>query len=88
MDEIMDAASDGNYHLNVGFQYPGQPDYTDAGKDTYNLHDPGLGEKIPRPGGLSGEPVVLLTNKDYPSMYNAALVMQQQLQARRHQRRR
>ena len=28
-----------------------------------------------------GEPVVLLTNKDYPQMYNAALVMQQQLQA-------
>ena len=32
MDEIMDAASDGNYKLNVGFQYPGRPGYTDAGK--------------------------------------------------------
>ena len=31
MDEIMDAASDGNYQLNVGFQYPTQPDYTGAG---------------------------------------------------------
>ena len=36
----MDAATDGNYRLNVGFQYPNQPAYTDAGKDTYNLHDP------------------------------------------------
>ena len=29
----MDAASDGNYNLNVGFQYPNQPDYSDAGKE-------------------------------------------------------
>ena len=50
MDEIMDAASDGNYQLNVGFQYPNQPDYTDAGKETYNLHDPELAKKYsPRP---------------------------------------
>ena len=51
MDEIMDAASDGNYNLNVGFQYPDQPGYTDAGKETYNLHDPALAKKylMPRP---------------------------------------
>ena len=36
MDEIMDAATDGNYKLNVGFQYPNQPSYTDAGKETYD----------------------------------------------------
>ena len=46
MDEIMDAASDGNYRLNVGFQYPNQPDYTNAGKDTYNLHDRQAGEAV------------------------------------------
>jgi peptide/nickel transport system substrate-binding protein len=81
MDDIMDAASDGNYKLNVGFQYPNQPDYTDAGKDTYNLHDPGLAKKYLNASGYKGEPVTLLTNKDYPQMYNSALVMQQQLQA-------
>jgi peptide/nickel transport system substrate-binding protein len=81
MDEIMDAASDGNYNLNVGFQYPGQPDYTDAGKQTYNLHDPDLAKKYLAEAGYQGEPVVLLTNKDYPPMYNSALVMQQELQA-------
>ena len=81
MDEIMDAASDGNYQLNVGFQYPNQPDYTDAGKDTYNLHNAAVAKKYLAQAGYKGEPVVLLTNKDYPSMYNAALVMQQQLQA-------
>jgi peptide/nickel transport system substrate-binding protein len=81
MDEIMDAASDGNYKLNIGFQYPNQPDYTDAGKNTYNLHDPALAKKYLADGGYKGEPVILLTNKDYPPMYNSALVMQQQLQA-------
>ena len=81
MDEIMDAASDGNYKLNVGFQYPNQPSYTDAGKETYNLHNAELAKKYLTQAGYAGEPVILLTNKDYPPMYNSALVMQQLLQA-------
>ena len=81
MEEIMDAASDGNYKLNVGFQYPNQPTYTDAGKETYNLHNAELAKKLLTEAGYKGEPVILLTNKDYPPMYNSALVMQQQLQA-------
>ena len=81
MDEIMDAASDGNYQLNSGFQYPNQPDYTDVGKATYNQHNTDLAKKYLTEAGYQGEPVVLLTNKDYPPMYNSALVMQQQLQA-------
>ena len=47
MDDIMDAASDGNYSLNVGFQYPNQSDYTDAGKATYNHQGSGAGEERP-----------------------------------------
>lgn len=81
MDEILDAASDGNYRLNVGFQYPNQPTYTDAGKETYNLRDAALAKKYLTQAGYKGEPVILLTNKDYAPMYNSALVMQQQLQA-------
>jgi peptide/nickel transport system substrate-binding protein len=81
MDEIMDAASDGNYKLNIGFQYPNQADYTDAGKETYNLHDPALAKQYLAQSGYKNEPVVLLTDKDYAPMYNSALVMQQELQA-------
>ena len=81
MDEIMDAASDGNYKLNVGFQYPNQADYSDAGKETYNLHDAALAKKYLAQSGYKGEPVILLTDKDYAPMYNSALVMQQELQA-------
>jgi len=81
MTPIMQAATDGNFRLNVGFQYPNQPDYTDAGKDTYNLHDPVLAKKYLKESGYKGEPVVLLTDQDYTPMYNSALVMQQQLKA-------
>jgi len=81
MDEGMDAASDGNYRLNVGFQYPNQTFYSDAGKDTYNIKNPDLARKFLAQSGYKGEPVILLTNKDYPAMYNSALVMQQEMQA-------
>jgi peptide/nickel transport system substrate-binding protein len=81
MDEIMDAASDGNYKLNVGFRYPNNPDYTDAGKETYNIKNPTLAKKYLAEAGYKGEPVVLLTNKDYPAMYNSALVMAEQMKA-------
>lgn len=50
MDEIMDAATDGNYKLNYGFAYPNQPDYVTTGKDTYNQKDPA------RPGGCCRRP--------------------------------
>ncbi len=81
MNQIMQAATDGNYRLNVGFQYPTQADYTDTGKGTYNLHDPKLAKQYLEKSGYKGEPVVLLTDKDYTPMYNSAVVMQQQLQA-------
>ena len=81
MDEVMDAATDNNYKLNVGFQYPNQADYTDSGKETYNIKDPAKAKAYLAQSGYKGEPVVLLTNKDYSSMYNAALVMSEELKA-------
>jgi peptide/nickel transport system substrate-binding protein len=79
MDEIMDAATDGAYKLNVGFQYPGRAFYTDAGKETYNIKDKELAKKYLQEAGYNGEPLILLTNQDYTSMYNAALVVSEQL---------
>jgi peptide/nickel transport system substrate-binding protein len=82
MKAIMQAASDGFYKLNVGFQYPSQTaDYTDAGKSTYNIDNAALAKQYLAKAGYKGEPVVLLTDTDYTQMYNAAVVMQQQLQA-------
>jgi ABC-type dipeptide transport system, periplasmic component len=58
MDEIMDAASDGNYRLNVGFQYPNQAFYSDAGKETYNIKNAELAKKYLAQSGYKGEPVI------------------------------
>ncbi len=82
MDEIMDASTDGAYKLNVGFQYP-RP---------RRLHRRGQGDlqhpttrtpprNICAEASYKGEPLILLTNKDYTSMYNAALVVSEQLKA-------
>lgn len=81
MDEIMDASTDGAYKLNVGFQYPGRATYTDAGKETYNLKNKDLAKKYLKEAKYNNEPLILLTNKDYTSMYNAALVVSEQLKA-------
>ncbi len=81
MEEIMESASDGAYRLNVGFQYPGQTQYTDAGKETYNQKDPAKAKRLLAEAGYKGEELVLLTNKDYTSMYNASLIVAEQLKA-------
>jgi peptide/nickel transport system substrate-binding protein len=81
MEDIMDAASDNNFRLNVGFQYPNQPSFTDAGKETYNINNPQRARALLRESGYRNEPIIILTNRDLTPMYNAALVMEQQLKA-------
>ncbi|MCA3278824.1 MAG: ABC transporter substrate-binding protein [Roseomonas sp.] len=81
MEDIMDAASDNNFRLNVGFQYPNQPSYTDAGKETYNINNQQRARALLRESGYRNEPIIILTNRDLTPMYNAALVMEQQLKA-------
>lgn len=81
MDEIMEAATDGMYKLNIGFQYPGNAAYSEAGKEFYNMKNPALAKRYLAEAGYKNEPIVLLTNKDYPAHYNAAVVMAEQLKA-------
>ncbi|MCP5150426.1 MAG: ABC transporter substrate-binding protein [Ectothiorhodospiraceae bacterium] len=81
MDEIMEAATDGAYNTNFGFQTKNRAVYSDAGKEFFNLKDPEKAKALLKEAGYKGEELVLLTNKDYTSMYNAALVMSEQLQA-------
>jgi peptide/nickel transport system substrate-binding protein len=80
-DEIMEAASDGDYKPNWGFQYPGTSYYTEAGRELLNQHDVPKAKQLLVQSGYKGEKVVLLTNRDYPSLYNTALVMSQELKA-------
>ena len=80
-DELMEAANDGNYKHNYSLQYPGSTYYTEAGRDLLNQHNPEKAKALLKEAGYHGEKVVLLTNKDYPALYNTALVFAQQLQA-------
>ena len=63
------------------FQYPGTNYYTEVGKELLNQHNAEKAKQLLKEAGYNGEKVVLLTNKDYPSLYNSALVMSQQLKA-------
>ncbi len=81
MDEIMDAASDGDYKLNPSLQYEGTNYYSDAGKEFYNQHNPARAKQLLQEGGYKGEKVVLLTTREIPYLYNSALVMSGQMKA-------
>jgi peptide/nickel transport system substrate-binding protein len=81
MKQIMDAATDGAYKLDPAFQFPGQAYYAAAGSQYYNQHDPAKARQLLKEAGYKNEPLVLLTNQQYPSMYNTALVMAEELKA-------
>lgn len=81
MNEIMDAASDGDYKLNPSLQFPGSAYFTDAGKELYNQHDIAKARRLLAEAGYKGEKITLMVAREIPYMYNSALVMSQQMKA-------
>ncbi|SFZ83341.1 peptide/nickel transport system substrate-binding protein [Devosia enhydra] len=81
MEEIMEAATDGAFKLNPSFQFPDTGYYSTAGEEFYNQADPEKARALLAEAGYTNEPIVLLTNQQFPNMYNSALVMAAQLQA-------
>ena len=79
MKEVMTAATDGNFKLNHSFVYPNNPYFNDAGKPYYSVNDTKKAKQLLAESGYKGEPIVMLTNKDYQYMYKSALVMSEQL---------
>ncbi len=79
--EIMQAATDGNWKPNFSLQYPGTTYYTEVGRELLDQHNAAKAKELLKEAGYKGEKVILLTNKDYPSLYNSALVTAQQLRA-------
>jgi peptide/nickel transport system substrate-binding protein len=80
-DEIMEAATEGQYKLNPGFQFPGQQYFTDEGKELLNQKNRDRARQLLREGGYNNEKIILLTNREFPVMYNTSLVMAEQLKA-------
>jgi peptide/nickel transport system substrate-binding protein len=82
MDEIM-LASGGHKDFNrvdSGLVMPEQSTwYSDAGKDKYNQKNPEKAKKLLKEAGYNGELITIITTQDYDYIYNAALVVQDQL---------
>ncbi|MCW0001570.1 ABC transporter substrate-binding protein [Pararhizobium sp. YC-54] len=66
-----------NNHLMMRYQkqWP-----TDVGETEFNPNDTEAAKKLLQASGYKGQPLVLITTRDYADMYNAAIVLQQQLQ--------
>lgn len=52
---------------------------TDAGKEYYNQNNPEKAKELLQKAGYNNEKLVLVTTPDYAEMYNATLVVQEQL---------
>ncbi|MGE0716472.1 MAG: ABC transporter substrate-binding protein [Alphaproteobacteria bacterium] len=79
--EIMAIAHEDNYSLNPGLMWPGRPNYSDAGKEFYNVADPARARKLLAEAGYKGEEIVLTTSSDFKWMVDGATVMAEQLRA-------
>lgn len=53
--------------------------YSDIGKDVYHFQDKELAKELFSEAGYDGEELTIITSRDYDHMYNAAIVLQEQL---------
>lgn len=67
------------YFLNNGFMNPNSKWATDAGKENYNTKDYEKAKELIKKAGYNGEKIRLVTTKNYAEMYNATVVLQDQL---------
>lgn len=73
--------SDDYFTLNGALAGPEQSDwYTEAGLEGYAQNDPELARGLIEESGYAGEPIVFLTTRDYFYMYNAAVVVADELE--------
>lgn len=54
--------------------------YNDAGKEAYDQYDPSVAKQLLKEAGYNGEPIRMLTTRDYEDQYQVAIVVQQQLE--------
>jgi peptide/nickel transport system substrate-binding protein len=81
--EVMTAAIGAQpfWRLDAGLSFLETAYHSDAAKELYNQNNPEKAKQLLKESGYNGEPVVLLTTKDYPYMYKSALVTKANLEA-------
>ncbi len=68
------------YELNHGLVFKEQIWYVDSGKEKYNQKNPELAKKLLAEAGYNGEPVTIITTRDYDYMYKSAVVLKDTLE--------
>ena len=68
------------YELNHGLVFKEQIWYVDSGKEKYNQKNPELAKKLLAEAGYNGEPVTIITSRDYDYMYKSAVVLKDTLE--------
>ncbi len=68
------------YDIYPGFMKMDQKFYSDAASEYFNQKNPELAKKLLKEAGYNGEEIVLMTSRDYDHFYQAATIIQQQLQ--------
>lgn len=53
--------------------------YSEIGKDQYHFQDQELSKQLFEEAGYAGEELTIITSRDYDHMYNAAIVLKEQL---------
>lgn len=70
------------YELEHGLMIKDQKEwYSEAGKEKYNQNDPEKAKELLKEAGYNGDEIVILSTRDYEDHYNAAVVVQQQLES-------
>jgi peptide/nickel transport system substrate-binding protein len=77
MDQIMAGATDGLYTLDPSWLWPGNPYYTDVGKELYNINDMDRAKALLAESGYANEPVTLLISNISFHMKIGAIVTEQ-----------
>jgi peptide/nickel transport system substrate-binding protein len=82
IDEILTAATDGLYQLNHAWVYPNSAYYSpEAGRALYNQKNTQKAKALLADSGYKGEPLTMITNKDYQFMFKSGVVASEQLKA-------
>ncbi|GGG15045.1 ABC transporter substrate-binding protein [Paenibacillus abyssi] len=69
------------YRLDPGLMLSEQISwYTDAGRENYEAYDPEQAKQLLAEAGYNGEPVRILTAREYYTLYNSAVAAQQMLE--------
>ncbi len=69
------------YRLNPALMQKEQVWYSEAGAKNYNLKNPDKAKQLLKESGYNGDPIIWLSTKEYPTIYQESVVASQAMQA-------